>query len=511
MIGMEHRKRSLYNLLCSGLGLIVTVAIGLLLPRLYITGYGSETNGLLTSVNQYLVCLGLFEAGVGGAAVQALLRPVAIQDISGINAILSATSRFYRRMGMFYVISLVVFSLVFPLIARSDLPWTTVVGAALLSGLGTALLFFFHGKYRVLLEAEGKNYILTNLTTAANILTGLAKVVLARSGAPVLLILGAGLLVQCLSVACILLYVRKGYGWIDLNVEPNERAIAQKSSVLVHEISGMIFQNTDVLLLTVFKGLKIVSVYAVYRFVITEAENVLSVFSGSVSFSLGQTFQTDRKTFMKRIDRFESLLSALAGGVFASVLPLFVPFVRLYTRGVTDISYESFEYALLFVASALLSAARKPMLLTIQYAGHFRDTRTQTIVESIINLSVSLFCVQRFGIAGVLFGTIAALLYRTIDIWIYANHVLLCRSCRKSVCIHLLTLGIFVMLQMAFFALQPSVTGYIKLCCIGIIEVCVSFTACIGAQCFFFPDVKIFLQEEIERIARIFYRKERKK
>ena len=498
---MEHRKRSVYNLICSGLGQIVTIAIGLLLPRLYITGYGSETNGLLTSVNQFLVYLGLFEAGVGGAALQALYGPIARSDRHGISRILSATDRFYRRMGTLYLLSLAVFSLVYPLIARSDLPWTTVAGAAALSGLGTALLFFLHGKYRVLLEAEGKSYILTNLATVTNVLTGLVKVVLVRLGAPVLVILAAGFGLQCLPAAYILLYVRRGYGWIDPGAEPDAGAIAQKSSVLVHEVSGMIFQNTDVLLLTVFKGLKVVSVYAVYRLVITQIENVLSAFSGSVSFSLGQTFQTDRAAFVRRIDRFESLFSALAGGTFAAVLPLLLPFVRLYTRGVTDVSYADGRFAVLFVAGALLSAARRPMQQTIHYAGHYRQTLSRTIAESVLNLGVSLLLVRRFGIAGVLLGTVAALLYRTADIWVYANRRILARSWRKTARIHAVTLAAFLLLQVVFRTAVPAPETYPKLLLTAAAEGCASLAVCLGAQCLCFRDTAAFLREEAVRLA----------
>ena len=497
---MEHRKRSAYNLICSGLGQVVTIAIGLLLPRLYITGYGSETNGLLTSVNQFLVYLGLFEAGVGGAALQALYGPVAREDRSGISRILSATGRFYRRMGVLYLVSLAAFSLAYPLIARSELPRGTVAGAALLSGLGTALLFFFHGKYRVLLEAEGKNYVLTNLATVTNVLTGLSKVVLARLGAPVLAILAAGFAMQCIPAVYIHLYVRRGYGWIDPGAVPDTGAIEQKSSVLVHEVSGMIFQNTDVLLLTVFCGLKVVSVYSVYRLVITQIENALSAFSGSVSFSLGQTFQTDRAAYARRIDRFESLFSALAGGTFAAVLPLLLPFVRLYTRGVTDASYADGRYAVLFVSGALLSAARRPMQQTIHYAGHYRQTLSRTIAESAVNLGVSLLLVRRFGIAGVLLGTVAALLYRTADIWVYSNRRILGRSWRRTARIHLVTFAAFLLLQAAFRA-APVPVSYPKLLLAAVWEGITGVAVCLGAQCLFFPDTAAFLREEAFRLA----------
>ena len=49
----------------------------------------------------------------------------------------------------------------------------------------------------------------------------------------------------------------------------------------------------------------------------------------------------------------------------------------------------------------------------IAYAGQFKESLPQTIAENVINLCVSLFGVYRWGIYGVLIGTIIALLYRT--------------------------------------------------------------------------------------------------
>ena len=45
-----------------------------------------------------------------------------------------------------------------------------------------------------------------------------------------------------------------------------------------------------------------------------------------------------------------------------------------------------------------------------------------------INLVVSIICVYKFGIYGVLFGTIVALLYRTNDIILYANRIIMKRN-----------------------------------------------------------------------------------
>ena len=79
------------NLVYLALGEGVAVICGLVLPRLWAVSYGSEMNGLLSSLTQFLMYLYLFEAGVGAATVQALYKPVALQDWKKISSVLAAT------------------------------------------------------------------------------------------------------------------------------------------------------------------------------------------------------------------------------------------------------------------------------------------------------------------------------------------------------------------------------------------------------------------------------------
>ena len=104
------------------------------------------------------------------------------------------------------------------------------------------------------------------------------------------------------------------------------------------------------------------------------------------------------------------------------------PFLKLYTAGVNDISYIDKYLPLLFVLSRLLSCARVSCADVINYAQHYKLTQNRCIAEATINVVVSVACVVRFGIYGVLFGTIAALLYRANDMIIYANKKILNRS-----------------------------------------------------------------------------------
>ena len=63
-------KKGLGNIVTGLFNQLVTIALGILIPRLILTSLGSEANGLLSSVNQVLAYLALLEAGIGTASMQ---------------------------------------------------------------------------------------------------------------------------------------------------------------------------------------------------------------------------------------------------------------------------------------------------------------------------------------------------------------------------------------------------------------------------------------------------------
>ena len=123
---MEKKKRAIKNIMFSIISQCITICLGLVLPRLYIVSYGSEVNGLLNSINQILVYLSLFEAGIGATSLQALYEPVAKDDWDGISGILSATNKYYKRAGVFYFFALIILAVVYPIIVNNKIGFITI-------------------------------------------------------------------------------------------------------------------------------------------------------------------------------------------------------------------------------------------------------------------------------------------------------------------------------------------------------------------------------------------------
>ena len=77
---MNNKQKSKQILIFGIISQVVTLLLGILLPKLLIGGFGSEVNGLLSSVKQIFVYVALLEAGVGTAALQAMYAPIAVND-----------------------------------------------------------------------------------------------------------------------------------------------------------------------------------------------------------------------------------------------------------------------------------------------------------------------------------------------------------------------------------------------------------------------------------------------
>jgi len=499
-MGRNDKRRVASNFVSSLFGYVLSIAIGLILPRFFTLTYGSEVNGLIGSVNQFVVYLGLFEAGVGTATLQALYKPVALDDKNGISSIMNAAGAYYKKAGLYYLIGLLILCFGYPLAFKTDISFFRVVAIVFLTGFINVLNFWVQGKYLVLLRAEGKNYILTNLNSAMNVLTGIIKIVLIRLRVDVVLIMAAAFLVNVGTMIFILIYIKVNYKWLDPTVSADFKAIEQKNYVLIHEISTLIFNNTDIIILTIFCGLKVVSVYSMYKLVIIYLGNILSTITSSVEFSLGQLYQTQKSEFVKRVDLCESVYSVSFHTFNSVALFLFIPFMRLYTAGITDINYVDYRLAVLFVTIELLSSVRVMMTRTISFAGHFKLTTTRTIAESIINLTVSLVAVRFWGIYGVLMGTVVALLYRTNDIIIYSNVRLIGRSPLKTYSIHLLNLVLLIAFQFVYKLLFPVIDSYVMFAVYGAAMVLMTAAAMTIVQMIAFPDFRSMIISVVKKL-----------
>lgn len=164
---------------------IVTFFRGLILPRIIIPAYGSDVNGLISSITQFLTYISLLEAGVGSIFRTSLYKPLADGDIDGVSGIINEQKRFYRKIGVVFVFYVIALCLVYPLIAKTDIDKFYIVTCILILSISTFAEYFVSLPYVSLLSADQKvriSYIVSIVYTIVNILvssilmTGLTRI-----------------------------------------------------------------------------------------------------------------------------------------------------------------------------------------------------------------------------------------------------------------------------------------------------------------------------------------------
>jgi len=440
----SNTKKSLKNIFSDLLLQVITMAFGVIIPKLFIEQLGSESNGLVSSINQILTYVALLEAGVGAAALQALFSPIKRDDRQKVSEILSATDFFYKRTGALYLSVLILLAFVFPFTIQSEISKYTISLVVLLSGVPSVISFFFQGKYSILLNAEGKNYIIKNLSIYIYILNSVLKIIFISCGFGIVLVQALGIIGSLIQVLYISIYIKKNYKWLDLKRNPEYNSIGQSKNALIHQVAWLITSNTDTILLAYFCNLKAVSLYVMYRMFFVLADNVINSLINGVHFLLGQTFSKDLEQYKKMHRVYECGIITLCFSLFCIVRIFILPFLSLYTSEIKDMNYIDKWLPYLFTIVHILVQSRATSWETISVSGKFKETQNQPIVEAIINFLVSVILVFPFGVYGVLIGTVVASLCRVIMMIEFSNRKILKISPWNTYKLYIINIIIFI-------------------------------------------------------------------
>ena len=429
----SEQKKGLLNMISGILGQVIALITGIIIPRLVLVNYGSEMNGFLNSIVQIFSYMSLLEAGVGGSTLQALYEPVANKNHKNINGILSATAKYYNKTAKYYFILLILSAIIYSFFVNSSISKITIINVILFTGVNGAVGFLSSNKFNVLLRAEGKNYIIANATTFFLMIGSVTKVFLLYRCCNIILVQGVYGIILCFPTVYLYYYRKKKYKWINYNEKPDFNSISQKNSVLVQQITTLIFNNTDVLLLSFMgQSLKVVSIYTMYNLILTMVKNMMNQIVNGFSFKLGQLYQIDKKKYIKFHHLFECLNLIIVFSSMTVVYYCLLPFIKLYTKGVNDTNYIDEKLLLLFIVIQLLDMGRLSSLNAINFAGHFKKTQSRCIIEVCINMGFSIIGIHFWGIYGVLLGTVCALIYRVNDMILYSYKYLLHQNPLKT-------------------------------------------------------------------------------
>jgi len=221
------------------------------------------------------------------------------------------------------------------------------------------------------------------------------------------------------------IYVRKNYD-IDRKIKYDGEPIKQKWNGFSQHLAAVICENVDVVVLSLFSTLSNVSIYTVYYLVTNGVTQVVMTAATGVEALFGNMLaKKEECILLKTFEAVEWFVHTGVTFIFSVAAITIVPFVTVYTKGISDANYIVPLFGMLLIIAYASQCLRIPYYRIIKAAGHFKQTQNGAFISAGLNILTTIVLVFRLGLVGVAIGTLIAMLYHTCYfVWYLKNNIL---------------------------------------------------------------------------------------
>lgn len=418
-------NNSLKNAVVAAIMNVVTILVGFIAQKIFITTLGNEYLGINGLFSNVLSMLAVVELGFGSAIVYHLYKPIAENDEKQVNILM----KFYKKT--YNIIALIIFVLgicILPFIKY-------IIGEVTISD-NLYFLFFLAlidivASYlltykRSILYADQKTYITNIVHIGYVVFMNVVEILFLLAFHNYVLYLIIKIIFRILENLVITVIANKKYPFItkkiDENIDINIKNDIYKKvkGLLFHRIGGSLVLGTDNIIISRLFGVVTVGLYSNYNMVINAVTNLFGQVFSSITATVGNLLIENDKNksyqVYKNILFVNSWIYNFAG---ICILCLMEPFVSIWLGNEYLLSYS---VLVALVINFYIQGMRKTNSVFKEAAGIFYEDRFVPLIESFINIVASIILAKLFGLIGVFIGTILsslALFLYSYPIFVY--------------------------------------------------------------------------------------------
>ena len=409
-----QNKILFYNSIFPLIYQVTTIICGFILPRLILGHFGTEVNGLVNSITQFLAIISFLELGVGAVVQSSLYKPLADKDNITVSKVITSADKFFQRLGYILAIYVVVMLFYYPYLVKQSFNFMFTATLIVAISIRSFAQYFFGIVNRLLLLADQKAYIQYIAQTVAVIANTVGCYILIAFDCSVQVVYGLMSFIFFLQPLAIHLYIKRYYA-LDRQIHYDVEPIKQKWNGVAQHIAAVILSSSDSIVLTTFSTLVNVSIYTVYYLPMSGARLMMMSMISGIEALIGNLWAKQDLAELRKVFAWtEWLIHTGTTIIFTLTAVLIVPFVQVYTHGVNDANYMQPLFGVLLVAANSGHCLRLPYNIMILAAGHYKQTQHNYIIAAVMNIAISIICVMQFGLVGVALGTLAAMAYQTV-------------------------------------------------------------------------------------------------
>lgn len=418
---MDNRmKRAGINAMSTVANQLVVTIIGIIVPWVMISNFGSIAYGATTSIAQFLGYITLFEGGIGRVARGALYKPLADGNNKEISRVYYAIKRFFAVLGIAFIGYTLILAFGYYEIADvSEYTREYIFALVIAIAIGKFAEYMGGITNITLLNADQRQYVVNAIVIFSSILNVALIVILANSGVDILWVKLVSSFVFVLKPILFTIYVRKKYR---LKKTKKKAVLKNKITGMAQHVAYVVQNSTDVLILTVLSDLTYVAVYSVYNLIASSLRNITTSFTGGMEAVFGNMIAKDEhETLLSTYRRYKFILTVLTVALFGTATATILPFVAIYTWKATDADYLQPTFAIILLLSYAINCVILPCFNLPIAANQLKKSQWGAYTEAGINLVVSCVLVFWNPLIGVAVGTLVSSIFKSIYYIIYSG------------------------------------------------------------------------------------------
>lgn len=417
----ERKKSSFKNMITAVSSNVLTIIVGLVAQAVFIKILGSEYLGLNGLFSNVISMLGIVELGMGSAIIYNMYKPIAEENHEKIKSLMQFYKKSYRIITL--IISIIGIMIIPFIKYIVDIESVTVginVYLVYILFLLETICSYILSYKRSMLYADQKEYITNIIHMGYTILVNTMQLTFLYFTHDYYLYLIIKVMMRLVENIVISSYVNRRYSYLlDNNVtkldRKTEKDIFQKIRALFfHKIGTFIVSGTDNIIISKYLGLVTVGLYSNYYMIINAVQTVINHIIQATRASVGNLLVTESKT--KQFDIFNKIRFVNFWISCFSSICIFVIMDSFITIWIGYKFVLPTKVLLVLVINFFIVSSRSTYGAFKEAAGIFYEDRFVPIIESLLNIVLSIIFVKKFGLMGVFMGTIAS----GLVLWCYS-------------------------------------------------------------------------------------------
>lgn len=405
---MKRTKIGVISAIIVAIEALLTGALTMVRTKVILEAFGTNINGVIsvaTSLSAYML---LFESGMTAAYQYNMYKPILDEDYKKISSLYAGMKKNFLSVTIKMIACSLAIAFIYSIFLQ-DKGVTYVEAVSILSVMGLRIVapYLFTISPRTLLIVKERKFVTDIVETLKNVATIIIEIVLIRSTALPLYIILCTQIVLTFLTRYVYIYLVKVYFRND--IDPKAKADMNPKSmtgdILVHRVAGLITNNTDTVLLSFFKelGLNSCTIYTSYSSVILYPITLVNRLIESMRATLAIKITDDEKNaykYFREIFSFGKFCALMIIPAFISQINDFVILWigKKYTTGLLDV--------ILFALFGMHKILIPTVYATRDSKGLYKESKSYSIAQAVVNMLLSLLLIKPLGITGVLIGTV---------------------------------------------------------------------------------------------------------